>query len=304
MATAGSGFIISKDGYIVTNAHVVSTVKIGEYVEVTLSDLRQAKARLHSFDKQSDIAIIQISDSRINTQELPVATLGKSSTLRAGEFVVAVGSPLQLRESVTFGIISAPARHSSELGMVKAGTDYIQTDAAINTGNSGGPLVNLDGEVIGINTMKAQGYDGISFAIPIDTASLIIQQLLRNKKVMRPYVGLKMINVVNARQSIDPSNPNNRNYVLVTDVVPDSPACRAGIKSGDVLLSINGRSISHTKDVQDSIGLEAGKTLEIKAINIEDRRGDVLDTSHERIIYLATEPQHHQHEPYPPPRHF
>lgn len=109
-------------------------------------------------------------------------------------------------------------------------TDYIQTDAAINTGNSGGPLVNLDGEVIGINTMKAQGYDGISFAIPIDTASLIIQQLLRNKKVMRPYVGLKMINVVNARQSIDPSNPNNRNYVLVTDVVPDSPACRAGIK--------------------------------------------------------------------------
>jgi len=138
-------------------------------------------------DRLSDIALIKIEASV--GEDLPIATLGRSNKLKAGEFVVALGSPLFLQNSVSFGIVSATARHGSEIGMEKNRTDFIQTDAAINVGNSGGPLVNLDGEVIGINSMKAQGVDGISFAIPIDTASIIVNQLMKNKRVVRPYIG-------------------------------------------------------------------------------------------------------------------
>jgi HtrA serine peptidase 2 len=148
---------------------------------------------VHSSDPLSDVAILQI-DAGDSPREWPTVALGTSSEVRAGEWVCALGSPFSLQNSVSAGIVSAVARHSSELGFPQKGGEYIQTDAAINAGNSGGPLVNLDGQVIGINTMKVDGSVGISFAIPIDTAAQVIEQLLAHKKVVRAYIGMQMIN--------------------------------------------------------------------------------------------------------------
>lgn len=233
-ASSGSGFIISKDGFIVTNAHVVENSADGK-VLITMWDGHKRHGIVHSFDKMSDIALVRLSD--VGDHDLPVATFGVSSKLRVGEFVVALGSPLQLQNTVTFGIVSATARHASELGLAKNRSDYIQTDAAINSGNSGGPLVNLDGEVIGINTMKVDGHNGISFAIPIDTASQVVKQLMINKRVVRPYVGLRMANFVADGGSGGVRNRKRADLlsisdpkVVVVEVERGSPAQRAGIQ--------------------------------------------------------------------------
>lgn len=185
--SSGSGFIISNDGFIVTNEHVISSSSDGKVI-ITLSNQRKVEGYIHSRDARSDIALVQINPNSINGLELQTATLGNSNQVRIGEFCIALGSPLTLRNTVTHGIISALDRHGSELGMSKSRNDYIQTDASINVGNSGGPLVNLDGEVIGINVLKAQGVDGISFAIPMDTAKPIIQQLRLNRKVLEQFI--------------------------------------------------------------------------------------------------------------------
>jgi HtrA serine peptidase 2 len=143
-------------------------------------------------DALSDLAILQIESER--PISWPTVKIGSSSDLRAGEWVCALGSPFSLQNSVSAGIVSAVARHSSELGYPQKRGEFIQTDAAINSGNSGGPLINLDGEVIGINTMKVDGSVGISFAIPIDSAAQVIDQLLQKKVVTRPYLGMQMVN--------------------------------------------------------------------------------------------------------------
>lgn len=152
--SAGSGFIVREDGLVVTNAHVVAH---GGNIRVNLNDGRQMRARLLAADRTSDVALLQIEHAK----DLPVAKIGSSSRLHPGDFVVALGSPLNLSNSVTCGIVSAVARHGSEIGIVQHRAEYIQTDASINVGNSGGPLIDLDGKVIGINTMKAQSADGI-----------------------------------------------------------------------------------------------------------------------------------------------
>ena len=195
--------------------------------------------------------------------------MGNSSKIRPGEFVVALGSPMQLSNSSSFGIVSATARHASELGFINNRAEYIQTDAAINQGNSGGPLINISGQVIGINVMKAKGADGISFAIPVDTASHVIKQLMANKHVVRPYVGLKMTNYLvgndanthnsqntprswwssgsstaeqqQKKKSSNKSDIFHRSQqvkVLVERVVPGSPAEKAGIKRYRILYHI------------------------------------------------------------------
>eukprot|EP01041_Mallomonas_annulata_P003837 gene3835-7640_t len=264
--SSGSGFIISKEGYLVTNAHVVSQSVDGNVV-VTLWDTRKFEGKVHSIDKISDIAIVKII--KPHGEDLPVAILGNSDKLRAGEFVVALGSPLFLQNSITFGIVSATARRGSDLGMDKNRTDFIQTDAAINIGNSGGPLVNLDGEVIGINTMKAQGTDGISFAIPIDSASVVIKQLLKHGRVIRPYIGCKMADYIpergtkrSARGSITGlMSVDDVSVPMVMEVARGSPAHKAGLKSGDIVLEIDGKKISTVREVLDCIGLEVGRTL-------------------------------------------
>lgn len=188
----GSGFVIAANGLVVTNAHVVARCNRYSKIQVTFADGSKYAAGIHSSDPLSDIAILQIESAE--AMEWPTIPLGASADLRPGEWVCALGSPFSLQNSVSAGIISAVARHSSELGYPQKGGEFIQTDAAINSGNSGGPLVNLDGEVIGINTMKVDGSVGISFAIPIDTASQVIDQLLQHKKVVRAYIGMQMVN--------------------------------------------------------------------------------------------------------------
>lgn len=216
-----------------TNAHVVSNAADGRVI-VTLWDARKFSGQVHSIDRTSDIALIKLDNP--NNEALPVAKMGKSAELRAGEFVIALGSPLFLQNSVSFGIVSAPARRGSDLGMEKNRTDFIQTDAAVNVGNSGGPLVNLDGRVIGINTMKAQGTDGISFAIPIDYASIIIKQLLKNGRVIRPYIGAKMVDFIPEKQKVASRRSGSSRFSLdevsvplVVEVAPGSPAYQGGL---------------------------------------------------------------------------
>jgi HtrA serine peptidase 2 len=240
---AGSGFIISEDGLVVTNAHVVEDATDGK-VLITTIDGKKRTGMVHSLDKSSDIALIQI-DSKFSGEKFPIVEMGVSAKVRAGEFVAALGSPAQLQNSCSFGIISATARHACELGS-KSKSAYLQTDAAINRGNSGGPLLNMAGQVIGINNMTVSGSQGISFSIPIDTAKKVIEQLRLHKRVIRPYVGLNLVNFLPGSDA--PIEPNKQmkntgkekavvNFfntdpmqVLVQKVVPGSPADTCGIK--------------------------------------------------------------------------
>lgn len=219
-ASAGSGFIID-NGFVVTNAHVVE--RGSGAVRVTTWDGTKLTGRVHSMDRRADIALVKL-DSAGFQRSLPTARLGNSSEVIPGEFVAALGSPLTLSNSVTFGIVSSVSRNGSELGMGRGSIDYIQTDAAINVGNSGGPLINMEGEVIGINTMKLRGSDGISFAIPIDQAKIVIQHLQRGLKVSRPYLGLRISTADKLGSTADTSK------VIVSMVDPNSPADIAGIE--------------------------------------------------------------------------
>ena len=261
--SSGSGFVLNTDGFIVTNAHVVQKAAGGKVWVTLWNERRRREATVHSMDKATDLALVKLVDS---PAELPVATVGTSSALRVGEFVVALGSPLLLQNSVTAGIVSATARHGSELGMGGNRTEYIQTDAAINLGNSGGPLVNLDGEVVGINTMKAQA-EGMSFAIPIDSAMQIINQLMRKRKAVRPYVGIKIVNFIPEEEEQQSNGSKSRKtrrntilesvaQVLVMDVEKGSPASKAGIKAGDVVTHVNGKQLRGVRDFLDILGFD------------------------------------------------
>ena len=241
--SAGSGFIVRADGLVVTNAHVVQHARGGKVV-VTLSDGRKLRGRVLALDAASDLAVVQC-DVPKHTQSLPVAELGSSASLRPGDFVVALGSPLNLSNSVTSGIVSNVHRHGSELGNVQSRAEYLQTDAAINQGNSGGPLVDLDGKVVGINTMKAAAADGISFAIPIDVAWAVVRQLLQHGAVKRPYVGIQMRALP------------LKGGVEVVQVAPESPAERAGLRAGDRLVAMRGERIRDVADVLARLALRA-----------------------------------------------
>lgn len=243
--SAGSGFVVRADGLVVTNAHVVKSAPGGECV-VTTNGGRRYRARVLASDAASDLAVLQMANAR----SLPTIAIGSSGRMRPGDFVVALGSPLNLTNSVTCGIVSNIARHGSEIGAVSSRAEYIQTDAAINQGNSGGPLVDLDGAVVGINTMKAAQADGISFAIPIDAGWAVVRALLAHGRVARPYIGIKM-----------QSAPGG---VVVVAVAPGSPADNAGLRPGDRILAFNGSRIANISDVLAKIALstrEARVTL-------------------------------------------
>uniref|UniRef100_K3WPP6 PDZ domain-containing protein n=1 Tax=Globisporangium ultimum (strain ATCC 200006 / CBS 805.95 / DAOM BR144) TaxID=431595 RepID=K3WPP6_GLOUD len=277
----GSGFIIQSKGLLVTNAHVVARCNRYSKIQVTFVDGSKYPATIHSADPLSDIALLQIESDEL--REWPTIKLGSSSDVRAGEWVCALGSPFSLQHSVSAGIISAVARHSSELGYPQKGGEFIQTDAAINSGNSGGPLVNLDGEVIGINTMKVDGSVGISFAIPMDTASQVINQLLQHKKVVRAYIGMQMINF-NARELKEISRmfPDVKEGVIVKSVAPGSPAHKGGLLPGDIILSFDGKRVRSTKDIQSAVGYTVGRRIEVQVT----RRGEKAP----RTLQLTTEP--------------
>lgn len=278
--SSGSGFILDKDGIILTNLHVVAEA-VGRRknggVTVALQDGRTFEGRVLSYDSASDLAVVKVNCKT----PLPTVKLGTSRTLRVGEWVVALGSPLHLQNSVTAGIVSCVERKGSEIGLQgSTRMDYIQTDAAINQGNSGGPLVNLNGEVIGINNMKALAADGVSFAIPVDTAKKVVHQLLTKGRVSRPYIGMKMLElndgIISQLKERDPSFPSIVKGILIPQVVPGSPADRGGLRSGDVIVEFDGHEVSTIREILDSLGEEAGKTLQVKVVRPENKKVSLM----------------------------
>ncbi|OQR92703.1 serine protease family S01B [Achlya hypogyna] len=264
--SSGSGFILDPMGLVVTNAHVVAHAGPQCRIKVTLANGESYAARVHSMDTLTDLALVQLEGP---SHALPTMKIGSSSTLRAGEWVVALGSPLTLQNSVSAGIVSAVARHGSEIGLPnkRNHTEYIQTDAAINSGNSGGPLVNLDGEVIGINAMKVAGgsVSNISFAIPIDTAIEVIDQLRKQKTVMRPYVGMQMVQFsAGVLPEIAKLYPDLKQGVVVKSVTPGSPAAIGGLLPGDVIVEFAGTKVDTMKDITTALGYNVGLKMCMK----------------------------------------
>ncbi|OKH20938.1 HhoA/HhoB/HtrA family serine endopeptidase [Chroogloeocystis siderophila] len=263
----GSGFIISSDGRILTNAHVVDGAR---NVSVVLNDGRRFTGRVLGTDPVTDVAVI-----KIDAERLPTLTMGNSDQLRPGEFAIAIGNPLGLDNTVTTGIISATGRTSNQVGVADKRVQFIQTDAAINPGNSGGPLLNARGEVIGMNTAILRGAQGLGFAIPINTAQRISSQLIAQGRVEHPYVGVQMVAITpELRQEIN-SDPNNGititedRGVLIVRVLPNSPAARAGLRAGDVIRRINGQDATTAEVVQRAVeNTRVGEQLQL-----EVRRG-------------------------------
>jgi len=245
----GSGFIISKDGYILSNLHVLKPAgKIAKNIVVTvLKSGKEYRAKLVGYDEETDIALIKI-DPR---EDLPVVVFGDSDNVKVGDFAIAIGNPFGLNGTFTFGTVSAVNRDFAGNVFSK----YIQTDAPINPGNSGGPLVNIFGEVIGINTMiisptgqlGAAGNVGIGFAIPINTAKRVVDQLIKKGKVERGYIGVS-INELDNDTRKQMGLPNDVG-VLVSKVEPGSPADKAGVKQGDVIVAIDGEKISNFNEL-------------------------------------------------------
>ena len=261
----GSGFIISPDGYILTNNHVVADA---DEIIVRLSDRSEMKAKLVGTDPRSDVALL-----KIDGKNLPVLKLGKSQDLKAGQWVVAIGSPFGFDHTVTQGIISAIGRSLPNESYVP----FIQTDVPINPGNSGGPLFNLTGEVVGINSQiytRSGGFMGVSFAIPIDVAMDVANQLKAGGKVSRGWLGV-VIQEVNKdlAESFGLDKPAG---ALVAQVLDDGPAAKGGLQVGDVILSMNGQPIVMSADLPHLVGaLKAGSkaTLEV----IRDGKRKTLD---------------------------
>jgi len=249
----GSGFIISSDGYILTNNHVVAEV---DKITVVLKDGRKLDAKVIGSDEKSEVALI-----KVDAADLPIVELGDSDELEVGEWVIAVGNPFGLAETVTVGVVSAKGR---QIGITDGGyEDFIQTDAAINPGNSGGPLLNIDGKVIGINTAiisQSGGYMGVGLAIPINMAKLIKEQLLTKGKVERGYIGVTMNPEGLTPELAESFGLDKNTGVLVTEVEPDSPAAKAGLKQGDVILKMNSKEVRSNDSLRNTISLMAPGT--------------------------------------------
>jgi len=241
----GSGFIISSDGYVLTNAHVVADAS---EVTVKLTDRREFAAKVIGVDKRSDVALIKIPASG-----LPTVRFGDPARIRPGQWAIAIGSPFGFENSVTAGVISAVGRPLPD-DTGSSFVTFIQTDAAVNPGNSGGPLFNLDGQVIGINAQifsRTGGYMGMSFAIPIDIALNVKDQLLKNGKVNRSRIGVSVQDIgQQLAQTFGLATPHG---ALISAVDPQSPSERAGLKPGDVITSVNGRLIDHSYDLPSVI---------------------------------------------------
>lgn len=237
----GSGFILTGDGFILTNAHVVSGA---DELLVTLPDKREFKARVIGTDKRTDVAVV-----KIDALGLPAVKIGDASRIRVGEWVMAIGSPFGLENSVTAGIVSAKQRDTGDY------LPFIQTDVAINPGNSGGPLINMKGEVIGINSQiysRSGGFMGISFAIPIDEAMRVSEQLRATGKVTRGRIGVSIDQVSKeVAESIGLGEPKG---ALVRGVESDSPAAKAGLEQGDIILKFDGKPIDKSVDLPRLVG--------------------------------------------------
>lgn len=247
----GSGFILSADGVILTNAHVVEGA---DSVLVTLRDGREFRGEVVGQDPVTDVAVV-----RVEAAGLPAVTLGNSENLRPGEWAIAIGNPLGLDNTVTAGIISATGRSSAQIRVPDKRVSFIQTDAAINPGNSGGPLLNQQGEVIGMNTAIIGGAQGLGFAIPIATVQQIADQLITRGYAEHPYLGLQMRTLTpELRQVLNqdrrsPVRVAAEQGVIVLGVLPNSPAAQAGLRPGDVIEQLAGQPITTAEAVQRAV---------------------------------------------------
>ncbi|CDH46368.1 DegQ family serine endoprotease [Candidatus Contendibacter odensensis] len=296
-SSVGSGFIISADGYIVTNAHVVEDV---DSIVIGLSDRTELPAQVIGKDRRSDIALLKVKTDA----KLPTVKLGDTQKIKVGQWVLAIGSPFGFERSATQGIISALARSLPNDNYVP----FIQTDAAVNPGNSGGPLFNLDGEVIGVNSQiysRSGGYQGVSFAIPIDVAMDVVDQIKAGGKVARGWLGVLIQEVTpELAQSFGLDKPRG---ALIGQVMADSPAQGAGIKTGDIITAFNNQPVRHSSDLPLMVGrtrpgtsapltvIRDGKeqvlTVQIKELPEEAKLQQAIaePSTHNRLGLMVTE---------------
>lgn len=250
MKVSGSGFVVSSDGFILTNAHVVEGAK---KTTISLSNGRSFKASVVALDELTDLAVLKADVSPGDAKFLTLAPLGDSSRLQSGDWVIAVGCPVGLDFTVTLGIVSSPKRSAMEVGATHLKGSYIQTDAALNSGNSGGPLVNDVGEVVGINTMVRTNTEAIGFAIPINRARKIYDVLKQGKKPTHAYFGVEVMNISPDVAKIHNEDPNAQRLpqihgALVTRVIVGSPAATSGLRKFDILTEVNGVPIQNSHD--------------------------------------------------------
>jgi len=263
MRGQGSGFIVDQTGVILTNAHVVDKA---DRVTVTLKDGRVFDGTVKGADEVTDLAVV-----KIDGKALPVATLGNSDNIQVGDWAIAVGNPLGLDNTVTLGIVSTLKRSSAQVGIPNKRLDFIQTDAAINPGNSGGPLLNEQGEVIGINTAIRADAMGIGFAIPINKAKEIETRLAKGERITHPYLGVQMTTLTPELAKQNNTDPNSAflvpevKGVVVVRVLPNTPAEKAGLRRGDVVIDIDGQAIATAEQLQQLVEIsQIGQTLKLQ----------------------------------------
>jgi serine protease Do len=269
----GSGVIVDKEGYILTNNHVVEGA---DKVKVRLNDGREFTATVKGQDQRTDLAVLHIK-----SKDLPAATLGDSDKLEVGEWAIAIGSPFGLEHTVTVGVISAKGRSGLGTGTYE---DFIQTDASINPGNSGGPLLNIDGEVVGINAMIIQPGTGIGFAIPINMAKQILNDLIKEGKVVRPWLGISVQDLT--PEMMEYFKVKEKEGVLVGQVYPGTGAEKAGLTSGDIIKSVDDKAIKNANELVKEIQKKkVGQKIKLnllrdgKAMTIEVTTSSMPDKS-------------------------
>lgn len=262
-SSLGSGVIVSTDGYIITNNHVIAKA---DEIKVLLSDRREFTGKVVGTDPKTDLAVV-----KINAKDLPMVPWGNSDKLEVGEYVLAIGNPFALNSTVTMGIVSAVGRANVGIADYE---DFIQTDAAINPGNSGGALVNARGELVGINTAifsRSGGYMGIGFAVPANMTRTVMDALVKNGKVTRGWLGVSIQDVTPglAKQF----GLTEAKGALVSEVVPESPAVTAGIKSGDVIVSFDGRPVDSPQILRNTVAqTPIGKTVKVEVLRENKRQ--------------------------------
>lgn len=272
----GSGVLISKDGYVLTNYHVIENM---DEMQVTLQDgtNRKLEAEIVGIDKKTDLAVL-----KVNAEALPAATLGDSDKIEVGDVVLAIGNPFGIGQTVTMGIVSAKGRSSTDAShRIAYYEDFIQTDASINPGNSGGALVDAEGRVIGINTAiysRTGGNLGIGFAVPMNLARYVMEQIIQNGKVSRGYLGVTMNPEALDKDLAEALNAQGTKGVLISDVLPDSAAQEAGLQTGDIITKFNGQEITDNKQLRFAVAATPPGT-KVKIEILRDGKQKDLDVT-------------------------